>query len=139
MINLKIKVTKQVLEESKYCMYDNHEELAGRNCAISLAIRDIFPDAFVAKFHIYPTKKNWYIDSYGNFSTKHKNTDNVIKLPEVAIHFINDFDGKIPEQRVLMPEIEFEISIPDELIEEINIEELKPLLQNHPTLELIEN
>ena len=118
MTKLKIKVTKDILERSKMCLTN-----VGYNCAVALAVRDIFPRAWVEDDCIMPVSVE---------QTK-------IPLPESATDFISKFDRYDAEERVNMPELEFEISIPDEVIEKINIEELKPLLQNHPTLQLIEN
>jgi len=122
MTNLKIRVTKQILEESKYCKPEQYLF----NCAIALAVRDIFPRATVGAD---------FIRLFNDDIIEVKQ----IELPIIAKNFIRVFDTCEYKKRTLLDPIEFEISIPDEVIEEINIEELKPLLQNHPTLELIEN
>jgi hypothetical protein len=119
MTTLKIKVTKDILEKSKYC--DQAASKAKYNCAVSLAIRDIFPESYVMQNYINPMVGC-----------------HVISLPEEARDFIGKFDISSPEERMLMPELEFEISIQDSTIEKINIDELRPLLQNHPTLQLID-
>ncbi len=123
MTSLKIKVTEEILRQSANC--DNSNK--GANCAIALSVRTIFPNASVGTRTIYP----FY------------NTDNCtihfIELPEEAQDFIKSFDNKCSLDRVKMEELEFSIDIPDSVLETINIEEIKPLLINHPTLELIEN
>jgi hypothetical protein len=127
MTKLKIKVTKEILERSKRCgikKYGVPKKEVGESCAIALAVRDIFPMAHVTR---------WNICSEGIDVLK-----SYIKLPTEATHFIDLFDTAGEEMRTSIPEFEFEISIPDEVIEEINIDEIKPLLVNHPTLELIE-
>ena len=50
-------------------------------------------------------------------------------MPLVAQQFIKLFDGfyLMPNLRVLLPEFEFAIEIPEEVIDEINIDELKVL------------
>ena len=124
MTKLKIKVTKDILERSKKCL--SNCSITPTNCAIALAVRDIFPDAYVDLYVMYFDKKD-----VGDYLAP------PAILPINAVSFIQEFDSKSPSARVKMPEIEFEISIPDEVIEKINIDELRPLLQNHPTLELV--
>lgn len=116
-VKLKISVTKEILEKSHNCS----ETQVAMNCAIALAVRDIFPDACVGPIGIRP------------FSNQI-----AITLPKNARQFIGQFDSSTPEERMEMSPITFEIEVPDEVIELINIDELKPLLQNHPTLELLE-
>jgi hypothetical protein len=123
MTKLKIKVTKDILEKSKFCT-----SLHGYNCAIALAIRDIFPKAWVEHEDILPYNDKLFDD---------KLFDKRIPLPFSAQMFIKRFDMLPPEQRSQMKEFEFEINVPNWAINEINIDELKPLLENHPTLELM--
>lgn len=96
----------------------------GQNCAIALAIKDIFPDSWVGAAGID-------IDYNGIFNK-------VIDLPEEVIHFIKEFDKNSPEQRIDMTSISFDIEIPNNVVETINIEDIKPLLINHPTLQLVD-
>lgn len=122
MTKLKITVTKEVLEKSKYC----GTEAGGtptENCAIAVAIRDLFPGAAVGRSAIffYPVQ----------------NSQPITQLPEIAQEFIHRFDNLTPDKRIKMDPVSFEIEIPDVVINSINIDELKPLLENHPTLELI--
>lgn len=118
-MKLKIKVTKDILEKSKDC-YTNSIQ----NCAIALACRDVFPTCNVTACYIRPFPCT-------------KMSDIEIGLPNKAFEYVVRFDSSSPEERVLMPEIEFEINIPDEVIEQINIDELRPLLANHKNLELV--
>lgn len=115
---LKIKITKEILYKSRFC-----SSMPWENCAISLAIRDILPNAAVCSKHIYPHGYE-------------KETDK-IRLPRIAKNFIREFDVSSVFIRENMPEIEFEIDIPDSVIERINIDEIKSLLVNHPTLEFV--
>lgn len=127
---LKIKVTKEILEKSRMCGGDDTKNKIGMNCAISLAVRDIFPDVWVGDMDI----------RFGRWDEDHFDVNDKITyigLPYRVQMFIKEFDKTSPANRLLMPEIEFEIEIPDAVIETINIDELKPLLVNHPTLELI--
>lgn len=121
-ISLKIKVTKEILFKSRMCgvgiwAYTN----VGSSCAVALAVLDIFPKAWVKHFYI----------ELDNSCTKR------IPLPMEATQFILEFDRATPELRPLLNELEFEIDIPDEVLEQINLAELRPLLINHPTLELV--
>lgn len=118
MTKLKIKVTKDILERSKMCIND---ETAPTNCAIALAVRDIFPDARVGGFNLS------FDGTYKYF----------VSMPVDAILFIRRFDSTPSHLRPQLSEIEFEIEVPDEVTESINIDELKPLLQNHPNLQLV--
>jgi hypothetical protein len=132
-MQLKIKVTKEHIEKAKSC--------DGQRCAIALAIRDIFPDAHVelglffvkVKFYEQWLKMNASQAALKRFEKKH-----AIKLPKKAKDFISVFDEATPEDRVKLPELEFEVDIPDHILEEhINIEEIKEILNGHPTLTII--
>ena len=54
-----------------------------------------------------------------------------IPLPLIAQQFIKLFDGfrLTPKLRLLLPEFEFTIDIPDEAIEPINIDEVRELIE----------
>lgn len=122
MTQLKIKVTKEILERSKYCGFGAGP--ANENCAIALAVRDIFPLARIGSH---------FIDFF-----PHINGIPGFVLPEMVFEYISTFDKTDPRIRPSLPEIEFTIDIPDAVIEQISIDEIRPLLINHPTLELVE-
>lgn len=146
MTKLKIRVTKEILDRSKMCNTDINvgmesnqkcEGFAGANCAIALAVRDIFPNAWVDIFCIIPfAAGNTGLDIFRSIS--YPKPDNYIRLPQIASDFISRFDKAEPQERVQMPEMEFEVEIPDEVIEQVNISEVATLLANHPTLKLQE-
>ena len=117
MIKLKISVTKKILFKARNCGSGNTT-----GCAIALAVKDIFPLASVT----------------GPYMRYHWQKGEEIKLPKKASKFVYQFDNASPSERIKMNPISFEIEVPDNVIEQINIEEVRPLLQNHPTLELIE-
>jgi hypothetical protein len=120
---LRISVTKEILEKSKMCGTDSGK-LISMNCAVALAVIDIFPRSCV---------------STSNIAVFHIGLGvTLISLPEAACRFIDNFDKLSAEDRVKMEPISFEIEIPDEVINQINIDEIRPLLVNHPTLELVE-
>lgn len=124
-MKLKIKVTKEILERSKNCKYNGKSDKTGTgaNCAVALAVIDVFPDAWVNADSICP----FFFNSFSK----------LIPLPYNARYFIYEFDKATAEERAKMREEEFELGVPDWVIERINIDEIKPLLENHPTLELI--
>ena len=115
----KIVITKAVIERSQYCSTNNDAHTVGNNCAIATALADFFPHVYVTGYHIFP------------FGMKHMNEPGLsIPLPLIAKQFIKLFDGfyLTPKLRLLLPEFEFIIDIPDEVIEQINIDEVKALI-----------
>ena len=119
-VTYSIKINKAILEFSKKCGAEEIEVI-GENCAIALALKHIFPEVVVTGDYIYP----FGIDDCDNWN-KLK-----IPLPKVAQDFISAFDSlcAVPNQRLRLPEFEFEISVPDEIISEINIDEIRALNQ----------
>jgi len=115
----KISITKEIIAHCKNCGAGN-ETLIENNCAIAFALADIFPKVFVTNFCIYP---------FGIDGDKEK--DLKIPIPPIAQQFIKLFDGFSfsPKLRLLLPEFEFIIDIPDEVIEQINIDEVRKLIE----------
>jgi hypothetical protein len=136
MVKLKIAVTKDVLERAKYCGTNpNHAASeVPTNCAVALAVRDIFPDAWVTGEGIDVYKPGT--------SSLEMNTQSIpvgtIDLPIEVQEFIEDFDSTLPEYRPQMPELEFEVEVPDSVISMISLDEIKSLLKNSSTMELVE-
>ncbi len=119
---LKITVTKKILEQSKMCGFS--PETRGNishNCAIILAIQKLFPEGFVGSRYIH-------FDGYGSES---------VLLPPIAKKFINNFDSIRPEERVKMPEIAFEVEVPESISNKWDISSLTEILKDSETLELI--
>jgi hypothetical protein len=129
-IKLKISVTEYIISKSLLCGKGDSNSI-NTSCAIALAIRDIFPLARVEERGIFLDN-----ESFKKFGSD--NIDGDIPLPPEASDFIVEFDNASINERLDMKPISFEIEIPDEVICQINIDEVRPLLQNHPTLELIE-
>lgn len=118
-MKLKIKVTKDVLRESMWCGTPMAKSATiSDNCAIALAVRDIFPLAQVTPF---------------NIKTNTGNLHPLIYLPGNAKDFIREFDDLNPDERILLPELEFEIDLPQAVIDAINIDDIV----KSETLELI--
>jgi hypothetical protein len=121
---LKIKITKEVLEKSKMCGVGfaggEYHHAAISSCAISVACQEIFPNCIVLAHRIIDRDNKW-----------------IIRLPDDAQFFVSKFDGATPMERVGMPEFEFEVELNEEVISEIKINELKELLKNSTTLEIL--
>lgn len=117
-----IKVTKDVLFRSRMCGLGG----AGlsTNCAIAVAIRDLFPKASIGC-------PSMIFDS----SQSDLRYDNI--LPSKALSFISKFDSSTPEERVNMPEFSFELPIPEEVINRISIGMIYKVLSESRTLELV--
>lgn len=118
-LQLKIAITKEIIEQCKNCGSENEEHEIGNNCAVAFALMDIFPDVYITNYYIFP------------FGIEHEKEQNLkIPLPIIAQQFIKLFDGFriTPKLRLLLPEFEFTIDVPDEVIEEINIEEVRELI-----------
>lgn len=132
-VKLKIKVTKEILEQSMYCGLSYEVVSTPENCAVALAVRDIFPKAWVMFEEREEENKIAVINAFGI------QCEDTIVLPGFVKEYIDQFDylKREPEKRIHLPELEFEIEIPEDIIEQINIEELRGLLQNHPTLQLL--
>jgi hypothetical protein len=110
-----ISITKKILEQAKTCG-QGELKTVGYNCAIALAVKDLFPNVFVTGDHIHP------------FGYDQKGISEMsITLPPIARDFIKIFDSlvAIPRVRLLLPEFEFEISIPDKFLEQINIDDIQ--------------
>ena len=118
-VQFKIKVTKDILELSKECGVGEDVAATGKNCAIALTLKDIFPNVFVSEDNIYPFGREDK-DPFHNLT---------IPMPKIARDFVQVFDSlsAIHNLRLRLPEFEFSIDIPDEVISEIDIEEVTTL------------
>ncbi len=114
----KIAITKEIIAQCKNCGTGNGTHKIENNCAIAFALADIFPKVYVTNFFIFPLG----ID--GDNDTK-------IQMPLIAQQFIKLFDGFrfSPKLRLLLPAFEFIIDIPDEVIDQINIDEVRALIE----------
>ena len=108
-MKLKIKITKDVLKRSMYCGTDGDESKIESNCAVALAVRDIFPTAEV-----------------GHFFITIRRFEGRINIPHCQYGFINKFDylRNIPEERLNLTPFDFTVEVPDELISLINIDDI---------------
>jgi len=129
-VEFKIRITKEIIEHCKYCGAENNEHELSRNCAVAVALKDIFPDVYVTNYYIFP------------FGIDTEERENIkIIMPVITQQFIKLFDGfsLMPNLRLLLPEFEFEISIPDEAINRINISEIKDFINESKNRRLIQS
>jgi hypothetical protein len=119
---LHIAITKEILEQCKNCGNEKEAHKIGNNCAVATALIHIFPDVYVSGYYIFPLG----IEYEGEQGLR-------IPLPVVAQQFIKLFDGfyLTPRLRLLLPAFEFTIDIPDEVIEQINIDEIWALIEDY--------
>ncbi|MEP7375168.1 MAG: hypothetical protein ABI675_17345 [Chitinophagaceae bacterium] len=116
----KIAITKEIIAHCKNCGTGNDDQRVENNCAIAVALMNIFPKVHVTNLCIFP----FGIDG-------DKEQDLKIPMPLIAQQFIKLFDGfrLTPKLRLLLPAFEFTIDIPDEVIEQINIDEVRELIK----------
>jgi hypothetical protein len=119
-VQFTIRITKEIIEHCKNCGTENGTQDIGRNCAVAVALKDIFPDVYVTNYYIFP----FGIDI-------EKGKDIKITMPVIAQQFVKLFDGfnLTPKLRLLIPEFEFSINITDEVIDQINIDEVRELIR----------
>jgi len=98
------------------------------NWPIAFALADIFPKVYVTNYCIFP---------FGIDGDKEKEIK--IPMPLIAQQFIKLFDGfyLMPDLRPLLPEFEFTIDIPDKVIDRVNIDEMKELINSSKHRKLI--
>jgi len=120
----KIAITKEIIAQSRFCGTGDEPRRIENNCAIAVALADIFPKAYVTNQCIFP---------FGVDGDQEK--DIKIPLPLIAQQFIKLFDGfrLTPGLRLMLPAFEFIIDIPDEVVEQINIDEVKVLIEKNIT------
>ncbi|MBS1917886.1 MAG: hypothetical protein JST87_16575 [Bacteroidetes bacterium] len=108
MVPFKIQVTQEILHQCKNAGVPGDDEVLGNVCPIAVTIKNMFPNVYVADDYLYP---------YG------QDSKSKIELPPIARHFINVFDSlrMMPNVRLKIPAFEFEIEIPDEVIEGIKV------------------
>lgn len=117
-MKIKIKVTKEILEASSMCGTLGAAAPAS-NCAIALAVRDIFPEARVLYYNIYP---------WAHIAAIH--------FPHDMNGFIRAFDLMSPSTRRGLIPFQFEIDVPEAVIETIGLSEVHRILKDSKTLEL---
>jgi hypothetical protein len=137
-MKIEVKITKEILEKSKYCGmwleygqdipigWDKDKGCHTTTCAVALAIQDIFPYS-----------NTWNEDIYVRTLPDRATEPHKIILPKAASEFIDKFDSYRPRKRTKMKPFSFQIDIPEELINEIGIEEAREIIQKSETLEMV--
>ncbi len=122
-MKLQINITKDILKRSMMCGVYSCDDVSD-NCAIALAVKDLFSKATVGISMIH------YNDGNGRSD-----------LPNVAKKFISTFDrlSGSPKERLDLPEFSFEIEVPNEVIDQIGLEQVYSILENHKSMQLIES
>lgn len=138
-----VKVTKEILIKTSRC-----NNAFGINCAIAAAIREMFPHSITGNrmLSIY-TEEN-FIKLLNNPFNLYRKDQNVIytlgypeiaqiQLPFEAMRFIRTFDITSVEHRMNLEPIQFEINVPNEVIDQIGISTAYKVLSESKTLELV--
>ncbi len=102
-MQFKLKITKDILKRSAMCG-GSDTSLISHNCAFALAFRELIPNTAV------------YSEATQFNDVNFKSIKRVHNTP-AQIFFIKQFDGASPPERKDMPEQEFDVEIPDEVIE----------------------
>jgi hypothetical protein len=143
-MKIKVTVTKEILKRSMMCGVGNKDWSCvteesfknkvgvGFNCAIGEAVNELLPGAWVSPSAIRIYKSHEQMLRGGEIHE--------IDLPTEAIAFIPRFDAlkSNPEARLELPELSFEIELPEGLINEIGISQAYKILSESKTLELIQ-
>lgn len=113
-----IKVTKDILKRSAGC-----RAMDGANCAIALAVRELFPKARIGV----------------NVMTFTGDTNDTYELPENAKLFIRAFENLAfrPSLRLYLEAFSFEMTVPSHVVDQIGISEAYKVLSESKTLELV--
>ena len=111
-INIKVKVTKEILRKSMMCGINNTN--FHQNCAIALAIREVFPDALVCQdaFFAFGAPISEYLHDLKYYIyCQHNGSD-----------FISQFDDlvKTPKKRLELPETEVTLFLTEECVDHLN-------------------
>ena len=110
-VAFRINVTKEIIAACKeHGLHDNIDNI-GETCPIARAIKHAFPCAWVGTEEIY------LLGILAGIK---------IELPKLAKDFIRYFDllARETDSSLLIPSFEFDIEIPDEVVEKINIEKI---------------
>jgi hypothetical protein len=133
---LKIKIDQDILAKSAHCPSSGNPQKAmvGQKCAIACAIVNLFGKrSWVAGTRIFIFPEQPLFDQHGDLQPE--NVDYEIDLPEEAQDFINAFDYADPEERMQMKQLEFNIDVPNELINEIGIKQVSEILSKSRYME----
>jgi hypothetical protein len=142
-MRLRININAEVLERSMFCSSGKPLEKITigeadvSNCAIALAIRDLFPFAIITIDEIRFLK-----EEHMKMSALTVIRDISLKvprctLPQRASNFIQEFDAACYEERLDLEQFSFEIDVPEEVINSISIDDLNKALVGSTTMEIV--
>lgn len=120
MITIKITVTKEIIMRSR------PNEPNG--CAFATAVRDILPKAAVMDDRIFP------------FGRTDEEMKEHFPITDEMAEFIQAFD-KTTDLSATADQLgdrEFEVEVPDWVVDRIDIEDVRKFLENHPNLAVVE-
>lgn len=126
-MKIKITVTDEILKASMYC--GTNAKGVAANCAIALAVRDFMPNALVC------WTRGYLAEAMSIFPFVKNDLTMEIPLPEKAHNYITLFDNSTPLERLALPNLSFEIEVPDSIIDQIGITEVREILSNSLTME----
>lgn len=132
---IKIKITKEILYASARCGKDGLSAVPS-GCAFALAVRDIFPNALVFMGGIVPFL---HTDLLSCTLQEMGLRGSAFGITEAMRKFIVLFDKSSYNERLVLPENEFELEIPDWAVDKLAQQEVDfvQAVLNSPTLELI--
>lgn len=125
-MKIEVTITKEILEQSAYCNDEGDYGSVGNNCAVALAVRKIFPQAWISDKKFYPFDVTPFKE---HFEWHDGET------------FIEKFDALVnnPEKRMQLPETVVTLEISDKTIDILNKDtNWKEIVNNINHLKLIE-
>lgn len=127
-MKIKIKVTKEIQQRAMDCGHiDGKASEYTENCEVAEAVREIFPLVKVCHASVRLP---------GVFAILFTNGDE-ISLPYEAERRIKLFDKLSPCDRIKQEPYEFEIDVPEQIIDRIGLSEVHRILKESKTLELV--
>lgn len=140
-MKLTIHITKDILKRSMFCSSKIGGSV-GQNCAIGLAIFDLFgdrswvcADEIILSRHKIHQRKDGLVEINGTVFSKDQAEICVVPLCKEAQNFIMDFDFSSAGERLYMQPISFDVEIPDVVIDWIKVEDIDSIIANCPTLD----
>lgn len=92
------KITKEIIQESVNRM--TMGAVASTNCAVAVAIREVYPHTSVGSTIVSITGDYMFDDVR-------------IPLPTSVINYIDNFDRTAMKERINLPELEFTLEVPE--------------------------
>lgn len=144
-MKITINVTKEIIDQCRHFDKDKFKMNLSEwvrhwhlNCAFSVAVREIFPNAWTEAKQIIPFKDEEY-KTLRMKGFKQRDAELLmtkIPLPKEAKEWIEEFDQLCSVSRMFMKPISVTIDLPEKCIHKIGIEEVYKILSTSKTLEL---